>query len=237
MGGGEGIPGRTGNYGNDSLLDSRFEGLQIAGMIKAIIFDIGNVLLKFDYQIAFKAIAAYTGEISPALISLLEPLNRDFEAGAINRGEFVRRVGEAIEFGGTEPEFVAAWEAIFVENKPMKELVGQLRERYPLYLLSNIGEIHHEYIFRTFPVFESFADGVFSYLAGCLKPDPEIYEIAARQFGVEPGETLFMDDMPANVEGARRAGFQAVLYDANAHEEFLKELARLGVVEAAVPAA
>ena len=207
-------------------------------MIKAIIFDIGNVLLKFDYQIAFNAIAAYTGEISPALISSLEPLNRDFEAGQINRIEFIRRVGEAIEFGGTDAEFVAAWEAIFVENEPMKELVGQLRCRYPLYLLSNIGEIHHEYIFRKFPVFEAFTDGVFSYRAGCLKPEREIYEIAARQFGVLPEETLFMDDMPANVQGARQAGFQALLYDVNAHGKFLEELANLGVVvvESAVSA-
>jgi len=198
-------------------------------MIKAIIFDIGNVLLKFDYQLAFNAIAAHTGEISPALIASLEPLNRDFEAGVVGRSEFIRRVGEAIAFAGTEAEFVAAWEAIFVENHLMRDLVEKLRERYPLYLLSNVGKIHHEYIFRTYPVFESFTDGVFSYRARCLKPDPEIYQIAARQFGVNPQETLFMDDMPANVEGARQAGFQAVLYDFNAHEGFLAELARLGV--------
>ena len=198
-------------------------------MIKAIIFDIGNVLLKFDYEIAFRALALNSGEISPALIASLEPLNRDFELGLIGRSEFVRRAGQAIGFRGTESDFVAAWEAIFVENLPMTDLARQLYPKYPLYLLSNVGEIHCEFIFRTFPVFEKFTDGVYSYRAKRLKPDPGIYEIAARQFGVSPEETLFLDDLPANVDGGRQAGFQTVQYDFNTHDAVLKELERLGV--------
>jgi putative hydrolase of the HAD superfamily len=199
-------------------------------VIKAIIFDIGNVLLHFDYNRAFEDLGANSSQITPELICSLEPLNCDLEAGRIGRSEFVRRVGEAIGFRGTEEEFVAAWQPIFTENHVMHELVARLRERFPLYLLSNVGEIHCEYVLRTYPVFGAFADGVYSYRAGCLKPALEIYQIAARQFGVNPAETLYLDDMPANVEGAKEAGFQAVLYRHTEHEAFLGELERLGVL-------
>ena len=200
-------------------------------MIKAIIFDIGNVLLNFDYSVAFARLASQSGEISASLIASLEPLHRDLETGRVGRAEFVSRTAEAIGFTGTEAEFIAAWEPIFIENRPMTELVGRLQSRYPLYLLSNIGEIHHEYIFREFPVFGAFDDGVFSYRAGSMKPSREIYQIAVEQFGVNPSETLFFDDLAVNVAAGREAGLQAIQYDSRAHDLFLAALERAGVLQ------
>jgi len=112
----------------------------------------------------------------------------------------------------------------------MNDLVAQLRKHYPLYLLSNIGDIHTCYIKAKYPVFAAFSGAVYSYLAGCMKPDPAIFEMAIHDFGVNPAETVYIDDLPANVESAARAGFHAIAYDYKQHERLLEQLAALEVV-------
>ena len=111
----------------------------------------------------------------------------------------------------------------------MFRLVKRLQGRYPLYLLSNTNDIHLNYFTAQYPVFASFSDAVYSHRVGCMKPERTIYEIAARQFGVEPGETVFIDDLPANIAAARAFGFHAIQYDHRQHQHLIEELAALGV--------
>ncbi len=163
----------------------------------------------------------------------IEVVKLAYEAGRIERAQFFQEVSALLAFSGTEAQFVAAWEDIFEENAPMVALVEALHGCYPLYLLSNTSDIHVDYMLKTFPFFGRFKDAVYSYRVSCSKPDPAIYALAARQFGVNPEETVFIDDLPANIAAARRAGFQAVLYDFRQHGAFLEELRALGV-EAAI---
>jgi putative hydrolase of the HAD superfamily len=159
-------------------------------MIRAIVFDIGNVILRFDFGITMKRLQHQSDPISEEIVASLSALQKSYETGHITRAEFQRRVTEAVRFTGEEREFVEAWEEIFDENLPMSELIRALQPRYPLYLLSNTSDLHVDYMWRTYPIFHAFTDAVYSFRVQCFKPDRAIFEIAARQFGIDPAETV-----------------------------------------------
>jgi len=196
-------------------------------MIKAIIFDIGNVLLAFDFSVALGKLREKSG--AEAVEHLIEPVKIAYESGQIGKAEFLEKMRQVLQYAGTEAEFVAAWEDIFTEITAMGDLVRALHGRYPLFLLSNTSDLHMDYVFKRYPVFGLFKDAVFSFRVKGFKPGREIYEIALRQFGVEAGETLFIDDMQANVDAALELGFHAIRYDHNRHDDFLRELDAMGV--------
>src|SRR5207302_1674595 len=150
-------------------------------MIRAFIFDIGNVLLRFDFSTALKQLLARSEPGAQAAPGDWNPIVTVYETGAMERAEFSWRVKEALCYTGTDPEFVSAWQEIFEENHAMTELVRKLHGRYPLYLLSNTSDLHMDYILRTYPVFKLFTDAVYSYRAKCVKPTREIFETAIRQ--------------------------------------------------------
>ncbi len=199
-------------------------------MIKSFIFDIGNVLLPFDFAVAMRKLALNCENFSEAHIAAHEPIKLAYESGHIGRDEFLDRARKALNYTASEAWFLAAWEDIFSENVAMTEIVRALHQRYPLYLLSNTSDIHVDHIFRSYPAFRLFRDAVYSYRVKVMKPDPAIYEIAIRQFGVEPAETFFIDDLSHNIETARQLGFQVFHYDYRNHAALLEALENAGVV-------
>ena len=194
--------------------------------VEAFIFDIGNVLLRFDYSRAY-ATMRRSGE-DPDM-AVLESLAKRYECGEVARADFLRQLSEVFGHAGSTEDLSRAWQDIFVPNFPMWEVVERLHAKYPLYLLSNTNCLHHEFIEAEYRIFEKFADGVFSYRAGLLKPEPEIFELAICQFGVRPRVTVYVDDLVPNVEGAKAAGLRGILYHPDAHEKFLAELRMLAV--------
>ncbi len=197
--------------------------------IEAVIFDIGNVLLKFDYYIAANRLVAKNQLAALPERELVVSAKRRLERGEIDRAEFLRQVRPHFSDFGTDAEFLRIWEDIFEENIPMTDLATRLALSMPTYLLSNISCIHREYIFITYPVFQIFRDGVFSYEAGALKPQLEIYQTAIRQFGIRPETTVFIDDIPENISAAAALGFQAIPYDFGDHTAAETTLRALGV--------
>ncbi len=198
-------------------------------MIRAFVFDIGNVLLKFDFNIAIRRLLPLCRNVHGGLLAPIEEIKNAYESGRMGREAFLKEVFELLDFQGSEAEFTEAWVDIFEENSPMLELVEALHGRYPLYLLSNTSDIHMDSIRERYPVFGRFEGGVYSYLVGCSKPDTEIYRIAERQLGVTPCETVFIDDLAANVEAAAAVGFRAIRYDFGDHAALLAVLEGLGV--------
>ncbi len=184
-----------------------------------LIFDFGNVVAHFDYARACEPLAAPLGLTGSQLLERCRergftPLLHQFEAGRIGEHEFSRLAREIVGTTVDHETFVAAWQDIFWINEPVAELIAGLKERgYRLLLGSNTNVIHATYYRRKFArelaVFENF---VLSYEVGAEKPSARFYEVCAQTAGVPPGECLFVDDMPENVDGARRTGLQAVLY-------------------------
>ena len=198
-------------------------------MIRSFIFDIGNVLIPFDFNRALRRIAPRCAMPPDGFSPHAKELVERYEGGQISRAEFLAQAATLLEYKGSEAEFVAAWEDIFEENGAMTRVVAGLHGRYPLYLLSNTSDIHAHYFEAKYPVFQYFSGAVYSYLAGCMKPGRRIFEIAMRQFGVDPGETVYIDDLAPNVATAREIGFHAFQYDHTRHELVVEELAALGV--------
>jgi FMN phosphatase YigB (HAD superfamily) len=200
-------------------------------MIDAVIFDIGNVLLKFDYLVAAHRLMEHNNLAELPARAPIVAAKEALEGGRINRAEFLRLVRPEFSHDGTDAEFIAMWEDIFEENEPMTRFATELAARgVPTYLLSNISCIHHEFIFHRYPVFATFRDAVFSYRAGSLKPESRIYEIAIAQFGIVPERTLFIDDLAANIAAAEAAGLRGLVYDYRDHAAAKRELRTLGLL-------
>lgn len=190
------------------------------GPIDAVIFDIGNVLLKFDYLVAARRLAKLAGREELANHRPVAALKAELESGAIDRANFLSRVRPEFAHSGTDEDFLTIWRDIFEENVPMTAFATELAERgVPTFLLSNISCIHVDHIIATYPVFATFRDAVYSYRVKALKPSSKIYEVAISQFGIDPGRALFIDDLLENVEAARETGLQALHYDWREHEK------------------
>jgi putative hydrolase of the HAD superfamily len=198
-------------------------------MIEAIIFDIGNVLLKFNYLIAAERLRLINGLHELPERDPLVAAKNLLEAGQISREEFLHRARASFAHREDEASFLEIWEDIFHPNFPMVEFARSLHRRLPLYLLSNISCIHREYIFRKYDFMQLFDRGAYSYELGCLKPEPIIYERAAQLLRIDPANTLFIDDMPENIEAAQNFGLQTRLYDFRKHDDFLQSLTGLGL--------
>jgi FMN phosphatase YigB (HAD superfamily) len=195
--------------------------------VEAFIFDIGNVLALFDDRRMAPALSAH-GAGGPT-IRAIRALAVPYERGEVTRGRFLEGVAALLAPGATAGELASVWQEIFTPNHAMWKLVENLHGRYPLYLLSNTNCLHLEYLRREYPALAKFRDGVFSHEVRLLKPDPGIFQLAIRRFGVRPANTVYLDDLAANVDAARGAGLRALQYDPGAHEACLGELRAMGV--------
>jgi HAD superfamily hydrolase (TIGR01509 family) len=199
--------------------------------INALLFDIGNVLLRFDFSLALRALATQSAVADPVeLLQRMERIKIAYEDGKIDRAAFLRGVFDALQYRGTEDEFITAWQEIFEPNKPMIKLLETLRHGLPLYLLSNTNDIHRDYLFRQYPFFEYFADGVYSFEVGFSKPAPQIFQVAIERLAIKPAETLYIDDLLPNIEAARGLDFVCHHYHHERHGAFLEELRGLKVL-------
>ncbi len=184
-------------------------------MHKTVILDLGKVIVPFDFQRGYRALAEYSPlpvEELPGRIratGLVVP----FETGQIEAREFVERFTAALDARMSYEEFCRVWSSIFLPDPLIpEELVAGLRNRYRMVLLSNTNSIHFEMIRENYPILRHFDEYVVSYEVGALKPSPKIYDAAIRAARCEPGECFFADDIPEYVEGARRAGIDAVQF-------------------------
>jgi glucose-1-phosphatase len=193
--------------------------------IRAFLFDIGNVLLRFDFSIALRSVAEQS-DVPDALgvLGAVESIKEAYEDGRIDRRAFLQGAFEVLRYRGRENDFVAAWEDIFEPNAPMVALVERLAGNYPLYLLSNTSDIHREFVFRTYPFLRHFTSGIYSYEVRASKPERRIYEIARDQLGLEPESTFFVDDLLPNIETARSLGFACHHYHFERHGALLADL-------------
>jgi HAD superfamily hydrolase (TIGR01509 family) len=198
-------------------------------MIASLLFDIGNVLVTFDFSRAMARFAEQS-PLSPATIrERLTPLIEQMECGLITSAEFMSQAIAATQFHGPEDAFRTAYCDIFAENAPMVARVARLAGKVPLYLLSNTSSLHLEFLEAAFPVFAHFSGGVFSHVAKAAKPSPEIFRRAIADCRLDPATTLYLDDAPANTAAGAALGLRTFTYDFKNHGAFESELAELGL--------
>jgi FMN phosphatase YigB (HAD superfamily) len=198
-------------------------------MPQALLLDIGNVLVRFDFSHAAQKFAAQSEANASEALALLSPFKDDLESGRIADDDFIAQSVKRIGFRGTREDFVEIWGDIFTANEPMIARVRELADRFPLYLFSNTSGLHKAWLFETFDVFGLFAGGIYSHEARCMKPHEPIFHQAIQTFSLEPKRTLYVDDLPDNIQTGKRLGFQCHQYHPDRHEEFEPVLRAFGL--------
>lgn len=189
------------------------------------LFDIGNVLLRFDFTPAAQALAQHSEASTKDILRLLSPFKDDLESGRISNDEFLTQSIELIRFQGGKGLFADIWNDIFTPNEPMFELVEHLSQKQrQLYLLSNTSGLHKDYFFAKYSIFKLFQGGIFSHEAKCAKPGEDIFQLAISTFQLDPSRTLFIDDLEDNIGTARRLGLQTHHYHHQKHQALLNQI-------------
>ncbi len=197
---------------------------------KALLFDLGRVLVHFDFARAYTALESFcscpAAEMPKRLFTT--DLVQRLETGRIAPEEFHVRFSELLGTNLDYPRFCEIWTSIFTHELIPESLIESLAARYRLVLLSNTNPIHFEMIRATYPHLRHFHDLTLSYEVGALKPEEAIYRAAVERAGCEPEECFYTDDIPEFVEGGRRIGLDAVQFES--HAQLVRELRARGIV-------
>jgi FMN phosphatase YigB (HAD superfamily) len=177
------------------------------------VFDLGKVLVDFDYSRAARRIAARSRRTPGEVQGFIDhsPLLVRFETGWIDRREFFEEVCHFSGFQGTETEFGEFFADIFSEIEPMVALHRRLhRAGVPEFIFSNTNDIAIGHIRSRFPFFGEFTGYVFSYEERCMKPDAPIYAVVERRAGCDGPRLLYVDDRLENVRAGAARGWQVI---------------------------
>lgn len=199
-------------------------------MIKNIIFDIGNVILNFDY---LKVIANYTDNIKEQRFILDNIINSPewlgyslIDTGFITKEEAIQIVQDRTNHVNDNliRDFWNSYNNYAFVDKNVLDLIKQLKKKdYKIYLLSNI----NEYTFNKVKDSNLFniVDGyVLSYKVHQVKPYVSIYKTLINKYNLKVSECLFIDDNENNINTANMLGMSATLVKANNYEDILRVL-------------
>jgi len=201
-------------------------------MVKAIIFDLGNVLVNFDHRIAVRKISPLCAKTEEEIFNFFfdSPLTGLFEEGRIEPEEFFSEVKKALKLDIDYEAFLPVWNEIFFltdSNRSVYKLAKALNKNYRLALLSNINTLHFAYLKDHFPIFDPFHDLLLSFEMKLKKPDVRIYKKALAALAVKPQETFYTDDRPELIESARALGMQGFVF--SGVEQLKNDLLNAGV--------
>jgi len=186
---------------------------------QVLVFDLGKVLVDFDYGIAARRIAAQGKIDAEAVKHFIDhsPLLFKYETGLITKTQFYQEICDETGFGAGLDEFCGFFSDIFVPIKSMVTLQAELREKgLPAYIFSNTNELAVEHIRRQFPFFENFDGYILSFEHGAMKPDPKLYEVVESKTGRRGADILYLDDRPENITTGAQRGWQVILQESPA---------------------
>jgi glucose-1-phosphatase len=189
--------------------------------IKNIIFDLGDVIINIDVPLAARSFAELSGQQEEEVAELFreKALFRQFETGELDEAGFRNYVRELLRSEHWSDEDIhRAWNALLLDIPPDRiDLLQKLRDRYRLFLLSNTSSIHVAEVNLILEkatgvpsLHELFERLFLSYEMGVMKPDPAIYHQVLSEAGIEPQETLFLDDNADNIRAAAALGIHTI---------------------------
>jgi putative hydrolase of the HAD superfamily len=198
-------------------------------MYKAVIFDLGKVLIHFDFKRGYReleSLCPYAAAEIPRRIAPTGLVER-FETGLIEPAEFVSRLSAILDLKVDYTGFCRIWSCIFGEPLVEDRMLEGLAARYRLLLLSNTNAIHFAMVRENYPILRHFHELILSYEVKAMKPKREIFRAAVERAGCRPEECFYTDDVPEYVEAARRFGIDAVQFESASQLE--RELAARGI--------
>jgi putative hydrolase of the HAD superfamily len=197
---------------------------------RAIIFDIGRVLIRVDISRAMGGLASGLTLTPQEVWSAIEkdPHWLDWQEGRMSPRDWhlhlTKRLGASLTF----EEFSEVWNRT-LDPKPIhsEAFLEKLSKNYRLALLSNTDPIHMSHEEARFPFFRFFPVRIYSYQVGASKPDPIIYRQALQACKVRAEEAVYIDDVAAYAEAARRLGMTGIVFQSP--EQLQTDLRNLGI--------
>jgi HAD superfamily hydrolase (TIGR01509 family) len=196
-----------------------------------LVFDLGKVLVDFDYSIAARRITPLCSNCPDPIKFFNEhaDLLMNYELGKSTTREFFNQIKAASGFSGTQEEFNSFFADIFSPIQPMIDLQGELRKtKLPAYIFSNTNDLAVEHIRNRFPFFANFDGYILSYEHGSMKPSARLYEIVERDTRRRGAEIIYIDDRPENVEAGIARGWNGIMHETP--EKTRAALQKLGVL-------
>jgi FMN phosphatase YigB (HAD superfamily) len=180
---------------------------------KAIVFDLGNVLLDFDYGKTVQRIKEKCKMTERELRKVFSasPLFDRFEHGHMNPGQYFAEIQRLTCYDGTFEEFAEFFGDIFTEAPEILSWNERLRAaKIPRYILSNTNDLSIRFIRKRFPFFNQFDGYILSYEHRVMKPATRIYELVEEKAGLRGPDLFYIDDREENIHAALARGWQAV---------------------------
>ena len=201
--------------------------------IKAIIFDLGGVLVFYDHMLAAKPMAKLTGISLKKIFRLLSSSGENSKfSNLVEKGanSQVYWKEAAKELGVKELPYKKCnylWDRIFWPNKRLFAILPKLKKKYKIGLISNLGKVHKKTVSEKYKLVKLIDYPVYSCDIKLRKPNQKVYKICLSRLKCFPQEVIFIDDIPKNIKSARKLGINSILFKTN--KQLFKQLKQLGV--------
>jgi putative hydrolase of the HAD superfamily len=199
--------------------------------IQAILFDMGRVLVDIDNHLLVEKLfknLSVTDVQELGRKTMGHPAMVEFNTGRMDPRRFHRHMCENFQLDVDYEGFTSLWCEIFKTMEGMEELVATISPQITIGLLSDTDPIHWDHIRSTWPWVGDIQNPTLSYEIGVMKPDPAIFQAAARNVKTSSRHCLFIDDLDINVLGARAVGMHAIRFETV--NRLTEELTQLGLL-------
>lgn len=196
----------------------------------AVVFDLGNVLLPFDYKIILERLDRVENGLGDKFAVFYKnnyDVHRRFERGELSTDEFTEIILGVLEHKVEKETFCEIYSNMFSVNRELVDVLPVLKKNYKLVLLSNTNAIHERYGWQDNEFLKYFDKLVLSHKVGAVKPEEKIYRAVETYTKVVPGEHFYIDDIPEYVAGGRKMGWDAVQFVGN--RELFSEFEKRGI--------
>jgi len=205
---------------------------------KAIIFDLGGVLVDVDKKKSIRKWNLLTGKDTASFEKTFfaDKLKNRFNEGAIDSTFFLHTLKAGVSRGPgrlrtcesiLETSLKSIWTAMLQPRSYTEKIIDLLHSSIHLAILSDTDPIHASHMEQEFDFFQRFKVKTYSYVVGATKPDKRMYATVLNDLGIEANSCVFFDDRPKNVAGAVNMGIRA--YTATNEKDILEGLKREGL--------
>ena len=197
----------------------------------AVVFDLGNVLIPFDYLIIINRLNKIESRLGDKFYDLYKTnyhVHREFESWKLSTDDFIKIMLDWLDHKVNGEEFCELYSNIFTVNKDVAALLPEIKKKYKLVLLSNTNYIHQKYGWEKYDFINHFDKLVLSHEAGAIKPEEKIYRTVEAFTQLPSEEHIFIDDIEEYVNGAKKLGWDGIQF--TGYENLVIELKKRGIL-------
>ncbi|MBL7072212.1 MAG: HAD family phosphatase [Candidatus Omnitrophica bacterium] len=202
------------------------------GKIKAIFFDLGNVIVRVKPEVLVEGFQKCGRVVPERVIDYFmdsDNVNRYME-GEISSSQFYSKTRRFFRLDIKYREFYDLWNKVLAPYPEMEEIIRDLKKDYPdikMILVSNTNEVHYDFVREKYKILDLLDGHITSHEEGVQKPDPEIFVRALKLAGTLPKETFYTDDREDLIDAARAMGIRAFQFQD--HHKFRAQLAKFNI--------